>query len=701
MTAEQHEHGNSDVISGSSPAQGALSSEQLLHAISGLCGPNRMAATALLAICKKLVGEGANWSHQTGLISRMGLPARHYLGQLGEALDLPGDLALLKISPSEFLLLQRREQRWQVIGIDGEAVTEVSGTLMKQTIEACVLRMPFSSFGGKGIGSLVALWPALRSSWAEVGGASLLINVGQLLLPVFAMLVYDKVVSNGVFETLWALTIGMIIYLATDIALRIVRNQSIEGIGCNLARQSDEALWAKLTSQIDSPPGGFARFLSHYRDLSLSRDFVSSNYLLALADTPFVALYLLAIAFVAWPLAIVSMLLIALYSVLGLAIQRRATTLGQEAEAQGTRKLAFMGEMLTSLDIVRTVPGAGAFVRRWRDLSDEAAHVDGQRRMATSHLTTLSTAIQTCSTVTMLVAGAYLIEARLLTVGGLIAANLLTGRALASVGSLLTVLGKWKDFQRAATRMESSMTHIEEHECTPRPAIRGDIRILSLAKHYEGRAPALDSVSLSVSPGERVALLGRPGAGKTTLLRCLAGLCQPSQGQILIDALSLGDISRTDRKRWLAWKPQEPALFAGTLEDNLRVAGAEIGSERFNLAIWASCLDVEFSNGCMNLGMQLDERGSNLSGGQRQKVALARAFAQPSRILLLDEPTLGLDPDSERLLAERLPQLLGKDDILIMTTHSSIMLKVTQRVIALNEGKIIADGPTEKLVRVQ
>ena len=102
----------------------------------------------------------------------------------------------------------------------------------------------------------------------------------------------------------------------------------------------------------------------------------------------------------------------------------------------------------------------------------------------------------------------------------------------------------------------------------------------------------------------------------------------------------------------------------------------------------------------MTLGMQLEERGANLSGGQRQKVALARVFAQPSRIILLDEPTLGLDPDSERLLAERLPQLLGKDDILMMTTHSAIMLNVAQRVIALDGGKVIADGARDKLVRV-
>jgi len=227
----------------------------------------------------------------------------------------------------------------------------------------------------------------------------------------------------------------------------------------------------------------------------------------------------------------------------------------------------------------------------------------------------------------------------------------------------------------------------------------GHISVIGLGKHYEGRPAALEAVSLSVAPGERVALLGRPGAGKTTLLRCLAGLCRADSGLILIDGLALDDIARFDRMRWMAYKPQDPEVFAGTLEDNLRIAGSR-DRNRFSEAIWASGLENEFKSGRMSLGMQLSERGGNLSGGQRQKVALARAFAQSSRILLLDEPTLGLDPESERMLAERLPKLLGDSSVLIMTTHSSIMLSTVQRVIALDGGRVVADGPREKLVTI-
>ena len=680
------------------PPNHGLDRHSLLVAATRLCGANRASAMLLRRMLTGLTLRTDNWLAQARRLDRVGFSARHLAAPLRHVLELPGDLALVQLSGGAFLLLQRNSQRWQIIGENGEALADLPDAAGDAFVEAVVLRTPLSRLKLAGLASLAALWPALRSAWAEVGLASLFVNSGQLLLPLFSMLVYDKVVSNGVFETLWALVIGMMLYLATDAGMRLVRAWSTERIGDELTRCSDENLWHRLTSQVDTPAGGFARFLSNYRDLSLSRDFVSSSYLLALADTPFLALYLIVIGIVAWQLLIVALLLVSLYATTGLLLQARSNRLGREAEQRNTRKLSFIGEMLGALDVVRTVPGAGAFLRRWRELSDQSATIDGARRLSMNHLNTLSTAMQTFSTVVMLAAGAYLIEARALSVGGLIACNLLAGRAMGMVASLFMVAGKWQDFQRAAARMESSLEAAVEKDCVPRPGTAGQIVVLDLGKRYPDRPPALAAVSFSVAPGERIALLGRPGAGKTTLLRSLAGLCRPDAGQILIDGLALDDIARLDRARWLAWKSQEPVIFAGSLEDNLRIAGAD--GQRQAQAIWASGLEDELRSGRMTLGMILDERGANLSGGQRQKVALARALAQPCRILLLDEPTQGLDPDSERQLAQRLPELLGDETVLIMTTHSIIMLALARRVIAMDGGRVVADGPREKLVSI-
>jgi ATP-binding cassette subfamily B protein/ATP-binding cassette subfamily C protein LapB len=677
----------------------ALDRHALLTAADRLCAANRPSALVLRQLLRRLVARIDNWPAQARRLDRVGFSARHLAGPLRHVLDLPGDLAIIQIPGGTFLLLHRNQQRWQVIGAVGEVLADMPDPAGETFVEGVVLRTPLANLKMEGLSSLAALWPALRASWAEVGLASLFVNAGQLLLPLFSMLVYDKVVSNGVFETLWALVIGMMLYLVTDAGMRLVRAWSTERIGDELTRRSDENLWHRLSSQVEIPAGGFARFLSNYRDLALSRDFVSSSYLLGLVDTPFLALYLVVIGIIAWPLLIVAILLVGLYAVFGLLMQMRTNRLGKESEQHNTRKLAFMGEVLGALDVARTVPGAGAFLRRWRELSEHSASIDGDRRLSMNNLGTLSAAMQTFSTVVMLAAGAYLIEARLLSVGGLIASNLLASRAMGLVASLFMVAGKWEDFQRAAARMESSLEVSVEKECIPRPTTAGHIVVIGLGKHYKERPAALEAVSFKVAPGERIALLGRPGAGKTTLLRCLAGLCRPDAGQILIDGLALEDIARLDRARWLAWKSQDPALFAGSLEDNLRIAGGD--GKRLSQAIWASGLEDELSSGRMTLGMHLEERGGNLSGGQRQKVALARAFAQPSRILLLDEPTLGLDPDSERQLAERLPKLLGEADVLLMTTHSIIMLGLAKRVIAMDGGRVVADGPREKLVSIR
>ena len=678
----------------------ALSDLAVRQAVARLFGSNRMVAQMMDLLFKRLLARPHDWMSEARRISRVGLTARYMAAQMPRLLEQPGNLALVQQPDNRFLLLLRKAQHWQIVGAEGEILGDAEALANDTFVEALVMRAPLGGQGNESINALTALWPSLRDAWAEVGVASLFVNAGQLLLPLFSMLVYDKVVSNGVFETLWALVFGMLIYLLTDLGMRLVRALATEHISADLTLQSDENLWQRLLQQLDFPAGGVARFLALYRDLSLSRDFVSSGYLLAVADIPFLVLYLLVIGIVAWPLLIVALLLVLSYTALGFVLQKRVNRLGRESEKRTTRKLTYMGEMLASFDVARTVPGAGVLLRGWRELSDAAAGIEGRRRLANSHLSIASAAMQTLSTVAMLTVGAYLIEARLLSVGGLIACNILASRAMGGIASLFMVIGKWKDFQRAAQRMEHSLTPVTEKDFVAREDTPGHVSVIGLSKHYEGRPPVLENVSLKLHPGERIVLLGRPGAGKTTLLRCIGGLCAPDRGQVLIDGLALGDISRENRALWMAWKSQEPMLFAGSLEENIRIALGRGDEQRFSRALWASGLEDELASGRMTLGMQLQERGANLSGGQRQKVALARALVQPARILLLDEPTLGLDPDSERRLAERLPQLLTPDSLLLMTTHSAIMIGLAGRVIALDGGKVVADGAREKIVQI-
>jgi ATP-binding cassette subfamily B protein/ATP-binding cassette subfamily C protein LapB len=671
---------------------------EVLSAVTALCGSDRGAAVQLKKCCKQLV-KASDWVVEAKRLETFDLSARYFSGRFQDVFSIPGDIILLRSVEHVFIVLHKIEQRWLYLDKHGVPLAEEVIFEDGVRIEAVVMSIPKSGGPSGGFASLAALWPKLRAAWAEVGIASLFINAGQLLLPLFAMLVYDKIAQNGLFETLWALTLGMGLYLAIDSGMRLVRSWATERIGVDLTLRGDEALWSKLVAQVELPAGGFPRFLSNYRDLTLSRDFVSSSYLLAIADLPFLILYLLVIGIIAWPLVIVAGVLVILYAVAGLLLQARQNNLSKEAERNNTLKLSFMGETLGSLDVVRTTPGSNAFLRRWRELAEQSTTFDTKKRLSVNHMGMLSLGMQTVTTVVILIAGVYLIHEQVLSIGKLIACNLLANRAMSLVASLFAVTGKWQDFMRSAARMENSLEAVVEKECTPRPDIVGNISAVRLGKHYEGRPAALEAVSFSISPGERIALLGRPGAGKSTLMQCLAGLCRPDVGQILIDGLALDDIARFDRVRWMAYKAQDPVVFAGSLEENLRISGC-VDQNRFAGAIWASGLENEFNSGRMSLGMVLAERGSNLSGGQRQKVALARVFAQPSRILLLDEPTLGLDPESERLLAERLPKLLDSSAVLIITTHSAIMLETVQRVIALDSGRVVADGLREKLVTI-
>lgn len=676
-----------------------LTDVDTIAATEALFAHDGIAARAAVHAISRLVAQPGNWASVAHQLSLGELVARHVQGPATAIFAEPCELVLARSPDGTYLLLHHEAPHWHRIDSRGEiadTLSEKAAAQLPADLELVLLHLPHDEDGA--IATLSQLWPMLKRSWMEIGLASLFVNGGMLLVPLFSMLVYDKVVNNGIFETLWALVFGVLIYLLMDTGMRVVRAWSVEQISSRLAEQSDERLWHRLLEQRDFAGGSFASFLAEYRNLAASRDFVSTTYLMGMVDLPFFLLFLVVIGFIAWPLLILVLLLATGYALVGLVLHARITRLSREAEHTGIHKLAFMSETLNALDVARTVPATHLLLRRWRALAVDSAALDARRRLMISHISTLAVAMTTLTTVATLTVGAYLIDARMLTVGGLIAAGMLATRAMSLVASLFALLSKWEDFRRATASIEAALAPPASPAPLEKPRTGGRIDVIAVKREFKGRPTALDQISLTIAPRSRVALLGRPGSGKTTLLRCLAGLSTPDDGQILIDGVALSDISAADRARWLTYKAQEPVIIAGTLDENLRIAGCAPDSPRFAQAIWASGLEDELHSGRMTMGMALAERGANLSGGQRQKVALARAFAQSSGILLLDEPTLGLDAEGERVLAERLPQILG-DDVLVVSTHCATMLQTVSRIIVIDAGRIVTDGPKERLLR--
>ena len=568
-----------------------------------------------------------------------------------------------------------------------------------------------------------------RLGWLTL--SSFFINLGVFVPSLFGMLVYDKVVHNGVFETLWALAIGVVLYLAIELCLRTLRVRDIERVAMAVDQLIDQRLFAALlqpSARSGAQPGMAARFLTLYRDLASARDFFSSQYLLAMADVPFLVLVLLVIGVIAWPLLMVVLVWVGLYVLVGQWLKDRTLAQTRQVNTEQASKLALLTDTLSSLDTLRTSHAGSRMQQRFESTSQELARSSSSLRLSVVLQTHWQMAVSLLSYISLLVVGAYLIFGQHITVGALIAVSMLSGRTLATVGQVLLALGRWTELRQSMTQLApylqaepgqgdalpaASAASASQTTSAPsgsavietlrRPAgtVRCHIATHQLVHRYANGQTALRELNLTIQPGERVGLLGRPGSGKSTLLRILAGAIQPMQGEVRVDHAKLHSIAAHDRVTWLAFKPQEAPLMAGTLESNilLNLPDDATPQERMDAlahAVYMSALDVDLASGALRLDLPIEEYGANLSGGQRQKVALARTLATRPRLLLLDEPTTGLDTETEKTIVERLAALT--DVTLIMVTHSAAALAITERLVVLDHGQLLADGPTAKLL---
>lgn len=548
-------------------------------------------------------------------------------------------------------------------------------------------------------GTLSQLWPI----YSHVLIASFVINVFALATSLFAMNVYDRVVPNNAIETLWVLSIGMFIVMTFDFVLRTARSYFVDAAG----KGADVVLASRLFEHVmgmrfEGKPPSTGTLASHMREFESLRDFFTSATMLAFADLPFVLLFVFVASLVAGPLAFIPLAAIPAVVVVGFLLQMPLRGAVDKTFRETAQKQGILVESIEGLDTLKISGGEGRAQRNWERFVGMSARSSMRARTLSTMSVNFFMFAQNAVYVLVVVYGVYEIEAGRLTTGSLIAATILTGRAMAPLGQIAGLVARFHQSMSALKALNGLMGVPLERPPNKvfvnRASLRGQIEFRDVVFAYPNqRANALNGVSFFIGAGEKVGIIGRIGSGKSTIGRLLVGLYQPISGSILLDGVDIRQIDPADLRRNVGYVPQEAFLFFGTVRENICIGTPHIDDEAMLRAATIAGVDDFLKRHPHGYDLQVGERGQYLSGGQRESITIARALLLDPPVLLMDEPTGSMDNSSESRLRARLAQVsANKTSILI--THRSSMLPGVDRLIVVDGGKIVADGPKDKVI---
>jgi len=537
--------------------------------------------------------------------------------------------------------------------------------------------------------------------------AALLSNVLMIMTGLFTSVVYDRVIPNKAFVTLWSLGAGALIAIAFDLAARQLRSYLIDAAG----KKADLALGSQIFRQamgikLEHRPESAGAFAHRLAQIEVVRDFSTSATISALTDLPFILLFILVTWLVAGPIVLVLLIAVPLVLAMTFAIQsmlRRylSANMAQQADLHGV-----LIEAVEGLEDVRAAGAQGHFIQRYEDANASAAMTSLKARSMSSWINNFAMVAQQLITVIMLIWGVHLIDAGQLTGGALIAAVMFGGRAIAPLGSVVNLASRYQSAKAALRSLEQLMDLPTERDLSKRylsrPKLQGQLALHDVRFAYpqgtQQHAPVvLKGVSIHIRAGERVALLGKIGSGKSTILRMLGGLYHPTDGFVEVDGIDLRQIDPADFRAHVGFVSQEPRLFQGSLRDNVLLGRANADINNFMDVARQTGLDRIAAAHPMGFDLPVGEAGCLLSGGQRQLVALARCLVTHPQILLLDEPTSSMDAQAEGSFIRHLKTAVG-ERTLVVVTHRPALLDVVDRVIVVDGGKILADGPKAQVL---
>ncbi len=542
-----------------------------------------------------------------------------------------------------------------------------------------------------------------RPIFMKVALAAVVINIFGLMTSLFTMIVYDRVVPNNATSSLVALSIGLAIVVIFDFILKMLRAYFVDIAGASIDRDVGETLFGRLLRlRLDLKKGSTGSLTGLMRELEALRDFFASATLTAVVDLPFIILTLFVIWVIGGWVVAVPALMVPLVILVGALTQPAMDRLSARAMGEGMAKQSVLVETIGGLETVKAAGAGPLLARRWDKAMESHSDSSLRQRLISSIGITTATSAGTISYAGVVIVGVGLIATQDLTMGGLIACSILSGRAVAPLAQISQLLSRMTS-TRTAYRQLNEMMNLPpegpEGEGLKLAGVKGRIEFRNVSFKYPGAAEkTLEDLNFTILPGEHVALLGRVGSGKSTIARLILGLYPPEEGLVMIDGTDIRQLDPLEMRRYIGAALQESVLLTGSVRENIGLGRDHVDDEELLRASEVSGTHQFMGSIANGYDLRLADRGEGLSGGQRQSIALARALAGRPPVLVFDEPTSAMDAQTETSLIQRLREEM-KDRTLVLITHRPPLLALVSRIMLIERGKVALDGPRDEVLK--
>lgn len=617
----------------------------------------------------------------------------------------PSDLPFAVYKPDAgWALLQNRgaDGVWHGESVDGLALSIASFE------GAECLSLPHRSGVDRSVPSALRLvWNAM---WARKGVfvdailATALVTLLALATSLYAMQIFDRVIPNQGFQTLWVLTVGVTLSICLELLLKQVRSFSVDKTCNAIDHQLSEWFFNRMLGiRMEARPDSVGTLASQIKGFEMVRGVMASTSLFVVADVPFSLFFIVVIALIGGWVVAVPLIAFPIALAAGMMFQGAIQRHTRENLSASNRKAGLLVEAVDGAEALKANSAEWKIQARWNKLVADTTHAEQSIRDHTSLSQNTTVGFQQLSYVALVAVGAYLVTENRLTMGGLLACSIIGNRAMAPIVQLPGVMVQWALARAAIEGLEQVIKLPNEadevHQTLMPQFLEGGLRFERTRFAYGmAKRLALEVERLEIKPGEHVGLIGSIGSGKSTLLKLASGLYRPAEGKVFLGGMDMALLAPLVVRENVGYLPQEVRLFSGSLRDNLLMGLPDPGEDAILDAARRTGL-IDLVTGQPNgLALEITEGGRGVSGGQKQLIAMTRLLLARPKVWLLDEPTGAMDSASEARVVGLLRELAAEGVTLVVTTHKTALLPLLDRLIVLQGGRMLLDGPRDAVL---